>query len=84
MMKSEKELTELHDKKLKEWVSKHTSILHVWREYEHGYLVSYYACLSVKYDNITFIRVFGDVPNLSVDKQVELTATIEAMIKEVT
>jgi len=80
-----KENIAIHDKVMEKWVET-GDVLHIWREYDSGYLTSYYVTMfrheyilshfnSVSFD---FARIWGENPRTpSIDQRIDMNGKIE-------
>jgi hypothetical protein len=62
----------LHDKNMESWI-KGGEVIHVWRNYEDGYLVSYYIIMFRRDRQVSldFARVFGNSKTPSIDQRTD-------------
>ena len=83
MAMSKEEQIAVHDKVIESW-TKGGEILHIWRSYEYGYLVSYYVTLFVNDGTIMidFARIFGENPSApSIDQRCDMRMTDHQLSK---
>ena len=84
-MSTKEEAIKEHDEAIREWIQG-GEVLHVWRNWNDGFLVSYYITLFRQEDldtiSIDFARVFGNgsmSPMVSIDQRFEAEGSADCL-----